>query len=411
MDTIRLTLLATVLILGCFVWGAGRTQAEVLSPSAPLTTIGTGTAASCQTNEASNAFSAAVAAGGTVDFNCGPELVIINVTTSVVDQQVTVNGRGLIILSGEDLRQLFIVDDGGHLTLNDLGLSRGASSNGGALYLWPQASATINRSSLSSNRSTGDGGAIHNRGTLTINDSIVGSNITGVNGGGIFNNGGTVTIRRSYLVSNQAHNANGGAIYSVNGQVTLEQSAVRSSIAGNLGGGIFVASPATIVNTTFSNNRAAKGGALFLIHHTAILNSTFNENRADLGGAIWREPSSDSTIKNSIVAGSRTTNNGSPSLNCDGPPLASLGRNIISDGTCVSISAVDYHNTDPLLGAWLASGVRAYVPQVNSAAIDFGLDCPGVDQRGFPRPLPAGGACDTGSIEVGGIVYLPIQMK
>jgi hypothetical protein len=240
---------------------------------------------------------------------------------------------------------------------------------------------------------------------LNINHSTLGSNIAGGNGGGIFNNGGTVTIKDSYLVSNQSQS--GGGVYTVNGQLILDRSAVRSSFISNLGGGLFVAGPTQITNSTFSNNRAIEGGALFLIHNTTILNSTFNENRADTGGAIWKEASSNATLKNSIVAGSLNSNGSSASLNCDGPNLTSLGRNIISDMTCVPNPSAsgDLHATDPDLGVWNGSPLRAYIPNPGSPALDYGLDCPNIDQRGFPRPL--GAACDVGSIESGAVIYLP----
>ncbi|MBK8902993.1 MAG: hypothetical protein IPM53_17515 [Anaerolineaceae bacterium] len=460
---------------------------ETAAPLAVQAVIGSGTAASCQTNDAVNAFSNAVEAGGVVDFNCGPDPVVIFVNTSLVYQQVTVNGDGRITLSGEDLRQIFYVMGAGNLTLNDIELvdgsagsggalyiepsskatlnntsirSSGASSSGGAIYNWgtltlndsildsnqaaqdgggifneggsvvtiyntdfydnhalrggavanaPASTVTINGSAMSSNQSTNDGGAVHNRGTLTATRATLGSNIAGVNGGGVFNNGGVVSLYSSYLVSNQS--INGGGIYSVNGQLTVEGTAVRSSTTSNQGGGIFTASSTQISNGTFSNNRALKGGALFAIANVTILNATFNENRADLGGAIWREPSSTTTVKNSILAGSRNTNNSSPSLNCDGPTLTSLGRNIISDNSCVPNPGAlgDLHGTDPELGQWLGSTLHGYIPADTSPAVDYGQDCPVVDQRGYPRPL--GAACDVGSIERGTLVFVPLVIR
>jgi hypothetical protein len=400
----RFGLLLGLIALSVFAIGARMAQAE---PDSPTATIGSGTAASCQSNAAVNAFKDAVAAGGVIDFNCGPNTVTIHVNTNIAHLPVTVNGDNRIILSGEDLRQIFYVMGTGHLTLNDIILSDGEASQGGAIYVEQNAAVTLNRTFINGSRATSSGGAVYNRGTVTINDSTLGSNIANVTGGGIFNNGGTVTVRRSYLISNQA--ASGGAVYTVNGQLTLDRSAVRSSVISNQGGGIFAAGPMTITNSTFSNNRALQGGALFLIANATILNSTFNENRANTAGAIWREASSSTTIKNSIVAGSLDTNGNFPSLNCDGPPLTSLGRNVVSDGTCIPDAPGDLRNTNPLLGIWLGSPIRAYIPQPGSPAIDYGVGCPAIDQRGFPRPL--GAACDSGSIEVGGVVYIPMVRR
>lgn len=483
---IRATLYVLALLTTLFCLRPGG-PVSAAGPITTQATIGSGTAASCQTNAASNAFSNAVEAGGVVDFNCGPDPVVIIVDTTVVYQQATVNGNGLITLSGEDLRQIFYVMTAGNLTLNDIELRDGSAGNGGAIYVEPPSTVTLNRTSiissqasgyggaiyssgtlalndsildgnvatqdgggiynnggsvtttntnfydnranrggaianpqsstatlnggfLTSNRSTGDGGAIHNRGGLTLNRANLGSNIAGGNGGGIFNNAGTVALYDSYLVSSQS--VNGGGVYTVNGQLTVDRTAIRSSFITNQGGGIFAASTTQITNSTFSGNRALQGGGIFAIFDLAILNSTFNENRADQGGAIWRAQALPTmTLKNSILSGSRNTNNSSPSLNCDGPPLTSLGRNIISDNSCVPnpSSVGDLLGTDAQLGVWLGPTLHGYIPAVSSPAIGYGLDCPAVDQRGYSRPL--GVACDVGSIERGGVIYLPLVIK
>ncbi len=370
-----------------------------------FTVIGTGTAASCQSNTAVNALSNAVAAGGTIDFDCGPDPVTINVNTNITNQDVTVNGGGLVNLSGEDLRQIFYVMSGGSLTLNDLILSDGAANNGGALYVEPNATAVLNRSFVNGSQSTADGGGVYNWGALTLNNTTLGSNIAGLNGGGIFNNSGTVTINDSYLISNQGQN--GGGAYTLNGQFILNRSAVRSSFISNQGGGIFAAGLTQITNSTFSNNRALTGGALFINFNSTVLNSTFNENKADLGGAIWHNVATNTSLKNSIVAGSLDSGGGGSSLNCDGPSLTSAGRNIISDGTCLPNpgGSGDLFNTNPGLGIWFGTPIRGYIPNANSPAVDYGLGCPAVDQRGYPRPI--GPACDVGSMELGWVVFFP----
>ncbi|MCA9958766.1 MAG: hypothetical protein KC443_07025 [Anaerolineales bacterium] len=380
----------------------------------PLVVIGDGTAVSCQTEAAANAFSDAVAAGGTIDFDCGSELVVMNVNTNVTDQQVTVNGNGRIVLSGEGLRQIFLLTGSANLTLNDLTLQDGSAGQGGAIAIEPQASATINRSFFTSNEAATVGGAIYNQGTLTINQSTLGSNVAFSHGGALYNSGGTVDIYDSYIISNQAENGDGGGLLTYEGAMTLERTAVRSNISANHGGGLSASTDMQIINVTFSNNHALLGGALYSGQSGQtinIVNSTFNENQADTAGAIYRHSASTVVVKNSILTGSLNTNGSSPSLNCDGPSLVSLGHNIISDNSCFPNPGTvdDLFGTDPLLGPWLASPIRAYIPNANSPAVDYGLDCPAVDQRGYPRPL--GAACDVGSIERGQLLYLPLIVR
>lgn len=395
-----------VLLIGLALWVGSAVRA---APRGGAVVIGDGTAASCQSEDAANAFSAAVAAGGVIDFDCGPDPVTIIVNTNLTDQTVTVNGAGLITLSGEDLRQHFYLLTGGDLTLNDIALYDGNAAQGGAIYIEPQAKVTLNRSFVTSSSASGDGGGIYNRGELFVNDSTIGSNIAGANGGGIFNDGLVVNLYKSYLISNQSQN--GGGAYTVSGQLTLQQSAVRSSVTNNQGGGIYAADGTLIINSTFSNNRAQQGGALYLVGDAQLMNVTLNENRADIAGAIWHDLTSNSSMSNTIVAGSLDSNGNAPSLNCDGPSLTSTGYNIISDNTCVPNPSTtgDLLGTDPQLGVWMGSPLRAYIPEATSPALDYANGCPAYDQRGYPRPI--GDGCDVGSIERGHVGYLPMFIK
>lgn len=379
------------------------------NPQTIQATIGEGTAVSCQTQAAANALSDAVAAGGEINFNCGPEPVILNVNTNATDQTVVVNGGGLVTLNGENLRQIFHVFGDGNLTLNDIILIDGEFGSGGAIFIGPQASAIINRSMFISNQSPDNGGAIYNQGALTINHSSLGSNIAADNGGGIYNDGGSVNIHFSYLISNQA--VNGGGVYSNGGAVTIETSALRSNIVTNFGGGLLAeGGDIILVNNTFSNNRADRGGGLYKNSALTLTNNTFNENRADLGGAVYNNGGT-TAVKNNIFANSLDEAGGSPSLNCDGPTMPSEGRNIVDDNSCVPnpSSVGDLLATDPLLGIWQGSPVRSYQPLPGSPAIDYGLDCPAIDQRNRPRPI--GAACDVGSIEYVNLIYLPTVVK
>jgi hypothetical protein len=380
----------------------------LVTPAHADATIGTGTPGSCTTQQAANAFSSAVEAGGVINFNCGPNPVIIVVNTNATDETVVVNGGGLVTLSGDKTRQIFFVFGSGNLTLNDLILIDGDASQGGAIYVDTQARATVNRSFLISNFASSNGGGVYNKGTLTINNSTLGSNRATGNGGAIYNDSGSVTINDSYLISSQA--LNGGGVYTLNGQLTIQRTGIRSSIVGANGGGLYIAGTTAITNSTFSNNTANSGGGLYSIANTTVLNATFNENRADLGGAIFRSGGSFS-VKNTILAGSKERNSEAPSLNCDGPTLTTQGRNIVSDNSCVPnpSSSGDLLSTDPKLGVWFGAPLRGYIPNADSPAIDYALGCPAVDQRGYPRPLGPG--CDVGAIERGAVVYLPLVRR
>jgi hypothetical protein len=395
--------------------GSSTQQESPLDQEAALAVIGSGTAASCQSEGARNALSSAVAAGGSITFDCGPAPVVMPVDTNATDQAVIVDGGNLVSLSGEDLRQIFLVFGTGDLTLKNITLIDGSGFSGAAIGITSsQAKVSISNSFLTSNDAgSNNGGAIYNIGTLVIDNSTLGSNLTDDKGGGVFNNGGTVTITNSTLISNQAFE--GGAIFHSGGSVTVENSAVRSNTATDDGGGIHIdVGTGTVINTTFYDNRAAGGGGIYMRGDSlTITNATFNRNRSDTGGALWNFLGQ-TRIKNTILANSRNTNDTNSSLNCDGPAAISDGRNIVSDNTCVPnpSAAEDLLSTDPKLELFLNDNggpTRTFMLLPDSPAIDYGLGCPSTDQRGLPRPI--GLACDVGAVEYGWVDFLPLVSR
>lgn len=373
------------------------------------TSIGDGTAASCQTQDAANALSGAVSLGGTIDFNCGSEVVTIVVNTNATDQTVVVNGNGKINLSGDHLRQIFYVYGSGNITLNGLTLEYGDSGSGGALFIGLQAQATVNNSYFISNHASTSGGAIYNQGILTLNGSNLGSNSTNGNGGGIYNDGGTVNVHSTYFINNQA--ISGGGITQVSGSLNIDTSAFRSHTVPGVGAAIYIQNGATTIeNSTFSNNQANQGGGIYKSAGALTLSYlTFNENRADLAAAVYNFGGA-TTVGNTIFTGSLDESGIGPALNCDGPSMGSFGHNIMSDNSCVPNpgSSGDLFATPVLLGVWTIPE-HVYYPALNSPAIDYGINCPAVDQRDQPRPF--GSSCDVGAVERYFINYLPFIIR
>lgn len=348
--------------------------------------IGSGTPASCQSEQARNDFRIAVEAGGTITFNCGAAPVVIEVDTNLTSQTAVVDGGGKITLDGRDAIQHFYVTGSGNLTLNGVTLFDGGGGTGGAIFVDTQATVTFNNGYIvSSGSGATSGGSIYNRGTLILNNVEVGASNAGVHGGAIYNAGGSVTLHKTTLRNNEAAQR-GGGIYSAGGSLTL-------------------------TNSTIGENRAQGGGGLFLTGGaaTTILNTTFGLNRASTGGALWNF-SGTTSVKNSIFATSLQLDGVTSQLNCDGATLTSQGRNVVDDGSCIAASANDKRNTDARLGGFdLNGGVGAtFAPQADSPAIDYALDCPASDQRDYPRPLGAG--CDAGAVERGALLFLPLVM-
>lgn len=194
------------------------------------------------------------------------------------------------------------------------------------------------------------------------------SNSPGAGQGGAIHNSGTVEMLNCTLAGNTAQ---GGPAYA-------------SGIGGHgQGGGLF-------------NN----GGTLSLAHLTIVSNaaarsepdSTFIKGLSQ-GGAIYSTTGS-AAIRDSILARSTSGSN------CFGA-FADGGHNISSDGSCNLAAPGSLNNTDPVVGPLADYGgptptmaLLAGSPALDAAASAL---CPPVDQRGRARPFGVG--CDIGAFE------------
>ncbi|MDW8406135.1 choice-of-anchor Q domain-containing protein, partial [Chloroflexus sp.] len=282
--------------------------------------VGNGTPASC--TEA--ALRAAVADGGRVTFNCGPQPVTITLSSQLeLRQDTEIDGGGpqqggRVTLSGGGRTRIIWLYDV-TLTIRNLTLIDGRSVEGGAIRASGlNARVFIYNSIFRNNDSTAGadeegGGAISMHfGQLHIEDSLFEGN-RGINGGAIYNLRCPITVVRSTFRNNDSSHGGvvanfgfGGAIYNdgaspagVGGQIMIRDSIFIGNKARNFGGAVYSylyhPDSSTIERSYFadnmvylnSNNRAS-GGAL--MHHNGPLtlrDSSFVNNRSeDAGGAI-----------------------------------------------------------------------------------------------------------------------------
>lgn len=293
-------------------------------------TVGTGSAASC--DEA--ALDAALAGGGNIDFDCGaaPHTITIT-TTKVISAATSIDGGGLITISGGDSVRIFIVNSGQSLTLqnitltdgraavdiinSDLGLG-GAIRSNGTLVL---ETVTISNSVAASNGCgqtgcTGLGGGIFTSGSLTATDTTITGN-TASDGGAIFNRG-TVNMTDSVLSGNRG-NSGGGGIYNDNANVSLTRTLVDNNTAYGSSGGIMnLGASLTIIDSTISNNSVdvsvgTGGGINNLNGAVTISGSSIVGNTTPQDGAgIYSSASGSSSvsISDSTISGNTAGRNG-----------------------------------------------------------------------------------------------------
>lgn len=334
--------------------------ALALTPARAAGVVGNGSPGSC--TEA--ALEAALAGGGLVSFNCGPDPhTIVLTSVKTVSSATEVDGGGLITLSGGNSVPHFQVNSAS-LTLRGITLSRGngspgsienfatlnitnslftlnnASSPGGAIRNY--GTLTIEDSILAHNTAVQDGGAIYNSGGLvSIHNTQVFSNTTQTNAGGIGNVGGDITITGSSIVDNQA-SLNGGGLSNNGGQLTINGGTIAENLAANFGGGIFNDGQLNINGVLIERNEAEvpyRGGGFFQLSGTAVLDHvTLRTNRADIGGGISiHEGDVDinfsSLIANHAVFGGAVNNSG----------LLTLTNSLVYSNTAIAEGAGIYN--------------------------------------------------------------------
>lgn len=202
----------------CRVLAALLAVALMRAPSAGAAgVVGIGSAASCT----EDALDAALAEGGMVTFDCGSEPVTLAISgTKAIVHDTTIDGGGRVTIDGDHKWQVFTVDAGITVAVQNLTIANG-----------------------------NDGGGIANIGTLTVINSTFSGNIA-TYGGGIANNG-TLTVTNSTLSGNIATNFGGGMLAGCLSGAPCHPTTLtltNSIISGNDGGDCFNFSSGTITD-------------------------------------------------------------------------------------------------------------------------------------------------------------------
>ena len=266
--------------------GAPPSTCDALAPvdtANPAHVVGDGTAASC--TEA--ALRVAATAGGTIVFDCGDDPVTITVSSTIVlTKESTLDGGGLVTLSGGGNARILYLDSGYDQTTPRLTVQRLAFRDG---------------ASEASGEDTADGGAAIYRdgGSLTVIDCDFEDNhapATGQDlaGGAIYGfGGGETVISGSTFRGNSA--SDGGAVGSLNGDLTIIDSVFTDNAAtgtdgnpgnGGCGGAIYMDGgdeTATFCGVVVADNTAgAVAGGVFRVSNSS--DGTFTMDRSTVTG-------------------------------------------------------------------------------------------------------------------------------
>jgi len=332
---------------------------------------------------------------GTTENGCtgssGPDTIILDVaevyvfdTLPTITSDITIDGKGNAIISGGYSGIFYVYY--GDLTLNNVTISGGSASHGGAVR--NESTLTVINSTFSNNSATSGGGAIYSAGKATVTDSTFFNN-SSPQGGAIWNNDSNayeMTVSNSTFYNNTAEDF-GGAIFSYN-----------SVVGSNL----------RVTNSTFSDNTttATTYGADIAIYNgggganVTVINSTLSSD-ADTDSGFYSYVGS-AVFENTIVA-----------TGCVKSPSATItsnGYNLETGTSCGFTDASDKQNTDLLLGPLQDNGgptktralldgspARDQIPPASCSEP--------ADQRGIARPYPQNGNCDIGAFE-----YISIQL-
>lgn len=232
-----------------------------------------------------------------------------------VPNNVTIRGGGRITFDAQGNSRIFHIGPGANVTLDGLTLTGGN---------WQQ------------------GGAIHNKGYLTLINTTVTGNTSPTTGGAIFNyDGSSLTMTGSRVTSNTAPNEAGGGIYSQSySTVNILNSTIADNSAVGGGGGLFLPSNAslTITGSTISGNFGGSGAGIFYGGDRAYLivaNCTIARNTSVYsGGGVF----GDGVFQNSTIAFNHSGGSGGG--------VYSISSNSILVSTIVANNTADYGGND-----------------------------------------------------------------
>jgi predicted outer membrane repeat protein len=282
---------------------------------------------------------------------------------------ITIVGDGAILERGSAAPQfrLFNVTATGSLTLQNMTVRNfnAGGGNGGAI----QNAGTVSLDGVTlTGNSARFGGGIHSSGALNITNSTLSSNSAQEDAGAIYLNGGTLSISNSTLQSNSARYGSG--VYLNNGSATLISVTMRSNTANEQGAGVYQragtlsitsglfesntarfgngvyvdAGTATISGAAFLNNIATEEGAA-IANRTgtlAVSSGTFTGNRARFGGALANGGTL--TLTNSTFTNNTAVENGGAVYNT-GTAAASQVQNVCFSGNTARFGGAVFSST------------------------------------------------------------------
>jgi uncharacterized repeat protein (TIGR01451 family) len=266
----------------------------------------------------------------------------------VINKNLNFNvfNNGYAKIDAKNLGSIFLISNGVTVNLKNLILKNGKSTLGGAIY--NNGTLTVTNCAFQDNAATKNGGAIYNDGTLTYN-AVTHTSET------VTKNGGTLTVINSSFTGNKA--LNGGAIYNA-GTLNITTSTTLTDFTITQNGGTL-----SVINSVFTNNSATQNGG-------AIANdATFNiVGFSTLTRDVITRNGGTTTISDSTFMGNKANNGGAISnlatLNTAQSSLtgtATTGTTALNSGTVSVKNSAIIGNTANINGGAIYNGARTSV--------------------------------------------------
>ena len=328
-------------------------------PLLDATVLGNGTPGSITTSMLQNALNN----GGVIVLNQGTNPTQINLSATLnVTKSTVIDGGGLVTISGQNQRRIFLVQNPQNqtytFTVQNLTLNNGftATESGAAIFKpsggpWQAVSLQVINSQFENNHAIqveqdGGGGAIYAIGMnqVLISHSVFENN-SGSNGGAFYSLGSDVIrITDSVFDSNAAtgnsgnpgNGGNAGAIGVDGAERTINicRSQIINNTAKAYGVGFFSVmydqnSLTAFTDVIFKNNINSEdfglaGGAYIQGGPFIINRSSFIENESRGAGGLFFGPNANGEMVNSTVYGNIATNTLGGGMSIDGSAAVTL---------------------------------------------------------------------------------------
>jgi len=213
--------------------------------------------------------------------------------TLTIEGTTTDPGAHVITRSGAELFRLMLIDSGAIITLKNLTLTQGKARDtavsGGGVY--NKGTLTMNNCIVGPNNAAGYGGGIRNDNRTTLDGCQIVRNVNsaGGQGAGIYNEGINLTVRNSTISENDGANGAGIMTWKSTAETFIENCVIAGN-TGVVGAGVACYAGFTQVTGSALTANGSDGAALYTRYSGRM--------KANNNSIYLNEPNGNTVVKN-----------------------------------------------------------------------------------------------------------------